>query len=47
MGIRFSYLIPYVQDKVPLTEKLDQIAAWIDLPIEKRPQLILGLFYGD
>ena len=23
--------------------KLDQILAWIDLPLEKRPQLITGL----
>ena len=30
------------QDKVPLKEKLDQITAWIDLPIEERPQLIMG-----
>ena len=30
------------QDKVPLKKKLDQITAWIDLPIEERPQLIMG-----
>lgn len=32
-----------VQDKVPLQEKLDQILAWVDLPIDERPQLIMGL----
>ena len=30
------------QDKVPLQEKLDQILEWIDLPLEERPQLIMG-----
>jgi hypothetical protein len=30
------------QDKVPLSEKLDQILQWVDLPLEKRPQLIMG-----
>ena len=30
------------QDKVPLSEKLDQIMTWIDLPLEKRPQFISG-----
>ncbi|TFY77705.1 hypothetical protein EWM64_g6306 [Hericium alpestre] len=29
-------------DKVPLQEKLDQIMEWIDLPLEKRPQLIMA-----
>jgi len=28
------------RDHVPLEEKLDQILAWIDLPLEERPQLI-------
>jgi hypothetical protein len=32
------------QDKVPLEEKLEQILTWIDLPLEKRPQLILGTY---
>jgi hypothetical protein len=32
-----------LQDKVPLSEKLDQIMAWIDLPLETRPQFISGL----
>lgn len=27
---------------MPLKEKLDQITAWIDLPLEERPQLIMG-----
>jgi hypothetical protein len=31
------------QDKVPLSEKLDQIVTWIDLPLEQRPQFISGL----
>ncbi|KAG5219761.1 type phosphodiesterase/nucleotide pyrophosphatase [Salix suchowensis] len=30
------------QDNVPLKEKLDQIISWVDLPLHKRPQLILG-----
>ena len=30
------------QDKVPLQKKLDQILEWIDLPLEERPQLIMG-----
>ena len=33
-----------VQDRVPLDNKLDQILNWIDLPLEQRPQLILGVF---
>ena len=32
------------QDKVPLDEKLEQILTWIDLPLEKRPQLLLGTY---
>ena len=31
------------KDHVPLSEKLDQILAWVDLPLEKRPQLIMGI----
>jgi hypothetical protein len=31
-----------IQNKVPLKEKLDQIIDWIDLPLEERPQLIMG-----
>ena len=31
-----------LQDKVPLSEKLDQILQWIDLPLNARPQLIMG-----
>lgn len=27
---------------MPLKEKHDQIMAWIDLPLERRPQLIMG-----
>ena len=37
--------IVVLQDKVPLNEKLDQIMAWIDLPLEKRPQFISGSFF--
>ena len=29
---------------MPLSEKLDQLMAWIDLPLDERPQLLLGLF---
>ena len=36
-------LKPHVtQDHVPLSKKLDQILKWIDLPLAKRPQLIMG-----
>ena len=31
------------QDKVPLKEKLDQIMRWVDLPLDNRPQLIMGM----
>ncbi|KAI8978778.1 Phosphodiest-domain-containing protein [Trametes punicea] len=40
-GVSPSYFVPW-KDKVPLEEKLDQIIAWIDLPLEKRPQLIMA-----
>ena len=30
------------QDNVPMKEKLDQILAWIDMPLETRPQFITG-----
>jgi hypothetical protein len=30
------------KDHVPLSAKLDQILAWVDLPLEKRPQLLMG-----
>lgn len=30
------------QDKVSLSEKSSQILQWIDLPFEKRPQLVMG-----
>lgn len=32
-----------MKDHVPLKEKLDQILSWIDMPIETRPQFIMGL----
>ena len=32
-----------LQDKVSLQDKLDQILAWIDMPLEKRPQFIMGM----
>jgi len=34
-----TYFVPW-RNKVPLGEKLDQIMAWIDLPLETRPQFI-------
>ncbi|KAF8906136.1 Phosphodiest-domain-containing protein [Mucidula mucida] len=40
-GATPTYFVPW-KDKVPLQEKLDQIMAWIDLPFEQRPQLIMG-----
>jgi len=35
-----TYFVPW-RDKVPLSEKHDQIMSWIDLPLESRPQLIM------
>ena len=32
-----------VQDHVPLKHKLNQILSWIDMPIETRPQFIMGM----
>ncbi|KAF8338761.1 alkaline-phosphatase-like protein [Cantharellus anzutake] len=40
-GISPTYMVPW-RDHVPLQEKHDQIMEWIDLPLEKRPQLILA-----
>lgn len=40
-GVSPTYFIPW-RDRVPLKEKLDQITAWIDLPLEERPQLIMA-----
>ncbi|RPD62707.1 Phosphodiest-domain-containing protein [Lentinus tigrinus ALCF2SS1-7] len=40
-GASSTYFIPW-KDKVPLKEKLDQILAWIDMPLEKRPQFIMA-----
>ncbi|KAF8512855.1 Phosphodiest-domain-containing protein [Hysterangium stoloniferum] len=40
-GISPTYYVPF-KDKVPLRQKLDQILNWIDLPSEKRPQLLLA-----
>ena len=37
-----SHLGYAAQDHVPLKEKLDQILSWIDMPIETRPQFIMG-----
>ncbi|EPQ54545.1 Phosphodiest-domain-containing protein [Gloeophyllum trabeum ATCC 11539] len=36
-----TYFIPW-RDKVPLKEKHDQIMAWLDMPIDTRPQLIMA-----
>lgn len=35
-------MIFHPQDKVPLKEKHDQLMAWIDLPFDQRPQLLMG-----
>ncbi|KAF9262897.1 Phosphodiest-domain-containing protein [Marasmius fiardii PR-910] len=40
-GASPTYFVPW-KDKVPLATKLDQILAWIDLPLEERPQLIMA-----
>ncbi|KAL6308356.1 Phosphodiest-domain-containing protein [Sparassis latifolia] len=40
-GASPTYFVPW-KDKVPLQEKLDQIVAWIDLPLDERPQLIMA-----
>ncbi|OCH90922.1 Phosphodiest-domain-containing protein [Obba rivulosa] len=40
-GVSPTYFVPW-RDKVPLQEKLDQILAWIDLPLSERPQLIMA-----
>ena len=44
-GAAPTYFVPW-RDKVPLKEKLDQLMEWIDLPLELRPQLIMGEFIG-
>ncbi|KAF7422741.1 hypothetical protein PC9H_010898 [Pleurotus ostreatus] len=40
-GVESTYFVPW-KDNVPLKEKLDQIISWVDLPLLKRPQLILA-----
>ncbi|PPQ92830.1 hypothetical protein CVT25_004318 [Psilocybe cyanescens] len=40
-GASSTYFVPW-KDKVPLGDKLDQILDWIDLPLDKRPQLIMA-----
>ncbi|KAI0916843.1 hypothetical protein AcW2_007127 [Taiwanofungus camphoratus] len=40
-GMSPTYFVPW-RDRVPLKEKLDQIMTWIDMPIERRPQLIMA-----
>lgn len=40
-GASSTYFVPW-KDKVPLSEKLDQIMSWLDLPLGERPQLILA-----
>ncbi|KJA21220.1 hypothetical protein HYPSUDRAFT_141108 [Hypholoma sublateritium FD-334 SS-4] len=40
-GASSTYFIPW-KNKVPLKVKLDQVLQWIDLPFEKRPQLIMA-----
>jgi hypothetical protein len=33
-----------MQDNYALGKKLSNLLEWIDLPLEERPQLILGVF---
>ncbi|KAG7088112.1 hypothetical protein E1B28_012137 [Marasmius oreades] len=40
-GASPTYFVPW-KDKVSLRTKLNQILAWIDLPLEERPQLIMA-----
>lgn len=40
----YQQFLSSTQDRVPLDEKLDQILTWIDLPLERRPQLLLGMY---
>ncbi|KIJ54235.1 hypothetical protein M422DRAFT_153652 [Sphaerobolus stellatus SS14] len=40
-GISPTYFVPF-KNHVPLNEKLDQVLAWVDLPLGERPQLILA-----
>ncbi|THH20578.1 hypothetical protein EW146_g790 [Bondarzewia mesenterica] len=40
-GATPTNFIPW-RDRVSLREKLDQIMAWVDLPLEDRPQLIMA-----
>ena len=35
------------QEDISLSEKLDRIMAWIDLPLGERPQFISGLLFPD
>lgn len=37
-----TVLIGRIQNRVSLKEKLDQVLNWIDLPLDQRPQLVLG-----
>jgi len=40
-GYTPTYFVPW-KDKTPLTWKHDKLMSWIDLPLEKRPQLIMA-----
>ncbi|KAH7906182.1 Phosphodiest-domain-containing protein [Hygrophoropsis aurantiaca] len=40
-GASSTYHVSW-KDRVPLSNKLDQLLAWIDLPFEERPQLLLA-----
>ena len=42
-SVSSAYIDCVMKDHVPLKEKLDQILSWIDMPIETRPQFIMGL----
>ncbi|KAF8158202.1 Phosphodiest-domain-containing protein [Crassisporium funariophilum] len=42
-GASSTYFVPW-KDHVPLGDKLTQILQWVDLPFDKRPQLIMGKY---
>ena len=38
-------ILTVLQETVTLSEKLNQILEWIDLPLDERPQFISGLLF--
>ncbi|KAF5314993.1 hypothetical protein D9619_007129 [Psilocybe cf. subviscida] len=40
-GVSSTYFVPW-KNEVPLSDKVDQILRWIDLPFNERPQLIMA-----